>query len=68
LTVWAIVANEINCVSGSNWLLAAINGAVLALSVWITIEGLVCLRTAGRPVPASGAGNRAGGPPTRGAV
>jgi carbon starvation protein len=41
VTVWGVVENEVSFVSGSNWLLAFVNGAVLILSCWVMVEGVV---------------------------
>ncbi len=55
ITLWAVFINERTFISKaldaaspggvSHWLLAAINGAVLILAVWMVIEGIVSLRT-----------------------
>jgi hypothetical protein len=48
-----VIDNEVNFISGSNWLLALINGAVLILSCWVVGEGVVViargLRQGGKP-------------------
>ena len=41
ITVWAMVKNEINFISKSNWLLVIIGGGIFALSLWMTIEALI---------------------------
>jgi carbon starvation protein len=43
VTVWGVIDNEVNFISGSNWLLALINGAVLILSCWVVGEGVVVI-------------------------
>ncbi len=57
MTTWGLIMNEINFVNAGNGLLAAINGAVLVISVWIVIEGLAVFfgprATQPEPAPAS---------------
>jgi carbon starvation protein len=43
VTVWGVIGNEATFVSGSNWLLAFVNGSVLILSCWVMIEGVMVL-------------------------
>ena len=40
ITVWAMVKNEINFISKSNWLLVIIGCGIFALSLWMTIEAM----------------------------
>jgi carbon starvation protein len=40
VTLWAVSLNEVVFLAEKKYLLAAINGAVLALSVWMTAEGV----------------------------
>jgi carbon starvation protein len=43
MTIWAVTQNEMNFISQASWLLAVINGAILALSVWVVIEAVLVL-------------------------
>lgn len=63
ITAWAVVINEHTFISrafdpekieaaGKNWLLAAINGIILLLAIWMTIEGFASLAKAGKSRPA----------------
>jgi carbon starvation protein len=49
ITVWAMVKNEINFISKSNWLLVIIGGGIFALSLWMTIEALAVFFNSSRP-------------------
>ncbi|NQU11440.1 carbon starvation protein A, partial [bacterium] len=50
MTVWAVLAKEIDFLRSGDWLLAAINGTTLVLAVWMVIECLVAFARGG-PVP-----------------
>ncbi len=41
MTVWAVFLNELTFVAASNWLLAVINGSVLALALWVAVEAAI---------------------------
>jgi carbon starvation protein len=43
MTVWAVFRNEMTFIADSNWLLVLINGAVLALSLWVVAEGAIVI-------------------------
>jgi carbon starvation protein len=43
LTVWAMVANEINFVSAGNWLLVGVNGVTLLVALALALEAFVNL-------------------------
>lgn len=43
VTLWAVSLNEVVFLAEKKYSLAAISGAVLALSVWMTVEGGVTL-------------------------
>ena len=53
VTLWALVFNERNFFNNGQWLLVAINGLVLVLAVWMTVEGGL---TASRGTPPGSAG------------
>jgi carbon starvation protein len=41
MTIWAVVINQLGFLTKANWLLAAVNGIILALSVWMIIESVI---------------------------
>lgn len=41
VTIWGVIANEVNFINQSNWLLALVNGSVLILSCWVVVEGVM---------------------------
>lgn len=43
MTVWAVLMNERTFIAESNWLLVMINGAILALSLWVVIETVIVM-------------------------
>jgi len=43
LTIWAMLLNERNFILRSDWLLVVVNGATLALALWMTVEALLTL-------------------------
>lgn len=47
VTVWGVIENEVTFVSGSNWLLAFVNGSVLVLSCWVVVEGVIVFARGG---------------------
>ncbi|MBL7143029.1 MAG: carbon starvation protein A [Phycisphaerae bacterium] len=49
ITVWAMVKNEMNFISSSNWLLVIIGGGIFALSLWMTIEALAVFFNSSQP-------------------
>jgi len=49
ITVWAMVKNEMNFISKSNWLLVIIGGGIFTLSLWMTIEALAVFFNSSRP-------------------
>jgi carbon starvation protein len=51
ITIWAVFINEINFIKEANWLLVAINGAVLVLSIWVVIESLIVFNTKKETLP-----------------
>lgn len=51
VTLWSVGYNEWTFVRGGQWLLAIVNGAILALSLWMTGESVLALFR--RPIEAS---------------
>lgn len=51
MTTWGLIMNEQNFISAGNWLLVVINGAVMLIAVWMTIEGLVVFFSGKRIAP-----------------
>lgn len=49
ITNWAMVKNELNFISKSNWLLVIIGGGIFTLSLWMTIEALTVFFNSSRP-------------------
>ncbi len=45
VTLWAVWLNEMGFITRGQWSLAVINGAVMVLSAWIVLEGIVMLRS-----------------------
>lgn len=53
MTIWAVTLNQLKFIQGSSMLLTGINGIILLLAVWITVEGVLCFFN-GEKVDASG--------------
>ena len=43
ITLWAVALNERAFCQGGQWLLAAVNGCVFALAVWMVVESLLAI-------------------------
>jgi len=48
LTIWGVVINEVNFITKANWLLTAINGIILVLSLWMSLESIIIFTKKGR--------------------
>jgi carbon starvation protein len=55
MTTWALIINQANFIGAGNLLLLIINFVILAIDIWIIVEGLISLtraRVEERPAPA----------------
>ena len=43
MTIWALIVNEANFISAGNVLLYIVNGAILLIAAWMTLEGVAAL-------------------------
>ena len=43
MTIWALIVNEGNFISAGNALLYIVNGVILLIAVWMTLEGVAAL-------------------------
>jgi len=41
MTIWALVLNQTKFGTADNTLLQVVNGIILLLAIWITVEGLI---------------------------
>ncbi len=53
VTLWAVWLNEIDFIAKKQWSLAVINATVMALSIWIVLEGIAMLRSSKSTTPQS---------------
>ena len=52
MTTWALIFNQANFIGAGNWLLTIVNLVILAIDIWIIVEGIASfIRTKG-PAPA----------------
>ena len=48
MTLWSAFINEINYISGGNWLLTVINAVIILLALWMMAESALMLKPKGR--------------------